>query len=37
VEERILQLIDREGRWIWYTEDRKDTHGHQRTLTHRSA
>jgi hypothetical protein len=30
VEERILQLVDREGQWIWYSEDRKDKHGQRR-------
>jgi hypothetical protein len=37
VEERILQLVDREGQWIWYNEDRKGSYGPKRALSHRSA
>src|SRR5262245_54520584 len=40
VEERILQLIDSQGHWLWYTEDRKESHGQRRvagTSAHRQA
>jgi hypothetical protein len=30
VEERILQLVDREGQWVWYNQDKKDTYGQRR-------
>src|SRR5215510_6122782 len=32
VEERILQLIDSQGHWLWYTEDRKENHGQRRAV-----
>jgi hypothetical protein len=33
LEERVLQLLDIQGRWKWYTE-RKDTHGQRPSTAH---
>jgi hypothetical protein len=35
VEERILQLVDREGQWIWYKEDLKEKYGQRPSTAHR--
>ena len=40
VEENILRLINREGEWVWYSEDKEDTHGQRRAVgaqAHRPA